>query len=175
VTELAWPDPPLADGAVRLRPWGEGGADDAVALAAAWADPEVQRWAAVPPPARRSVEHAARWIAHEAGRRRDGRALDLVISPVAPPDDLSVLGEVGLAPIDWEVMTAYIGWWVAAPARGSGVAARAVRLLAEWARSEHGHYVQAEVDTDNLASLRVAERAGVEVIGPPAPRTPRSL
>jgi RimJ/RimL family protein N-acetyltransferase len=173
VVELAWPDPPLADGAVRLRPWGEGGADDAAALAAAWADPEVQRWAAVPPAPRRSVRHAARWIAHEPERRRQGRALDLVISPAsaASAEGLAVLGEVGLAPINWDIMTAYIGWWVAAPARGSGVAARAVGLLADWARQELELYVLAEIDPANLASLRVAERAGVEVIGPPQPRS----
>jgi RimJ/RimL family protein N-acetyltransferase len=173
VVELAWPDPPLADGAVRLRPWGEGGADDAAALAAAWADPEVQRWAAVPLEPRRTVQHAARWIAHEPERRRQGRALDLVISPTAPEERLAVLGEVGLAPINWDIMTAYIGWWVAAPARGSGVAARAVRLFADWARQELELYVLAEIDPANLASLRVAERAGVDVIGPPMPHPPR--
>ena len=51
------PDPPLRSGDLRLRPWR---LDDAPALVAAWADPEIQRWTAVP----------------ERARPRGGRALD---------------------------------------------------------------------------------------------------
>ena len=42
---LPLPDPPLADDAVRLRPWG---ANDVDALVDAWADEEIQRWTRVP-------------------------------------------------------------------------------------------------------------------------------
>ena len=52
------PEPPPTDGVVVLRPWR---AADARALAAAWADPEIQRWTAVPDA--RGVGDAARWIA----------------------------------------------------------------------------------------------------------------
>ncbi|MGH9244254.1 MAG: GNAT family N-acetyltransferase [Acidimicrobiales bacterium] len=161
---LPRPEPPLGDGEVRLRPWGEGGDGDALALAAAWNDPAVRRWSAGPPPERRNPTYAARWIDGESDRRRRGLALDLVIAPADPPADTSVLGEVGLGPIDWRTMTAHIGWWVAGPARGKGVAARAVALLARWAERELALRVVAEVDPGNLASLRVAERAGVEVV-----------
>jgi RimJ/RimL family protein N-acetyltransferase len=156
------PDPPLTDGVIRLRPWQAVHAD-ARALSAAWDDPDVQRWTAVPPPNRRSADDAANWIAHEADRRRAGVSLDLVISPAAPGDD-TVLGEVGLAPIDWTTITAHIGWWVAIAARGQGVAARAVGLLARWAERELGLSVVAVVDPANRASRRVAERAEVELV-----------
>jgi RimJ/RimL family protein N-acetyltransferase len=59
-------------GAVALRPWRPA---DAPALAAAWADPDIARWTAVPED--RSVEAAARWIAGWDERRRRGLALDL--------------------------------------------------------------------------------------------------
>jgi RimJ/RimL family protein N-acetyltransferase len=173
VPSLPLPDPPLADGVIRLRRWGEAGragvATDAEALAAAWADPDVQRWSAVPPPAQRSVSHAARWIGDEAARRRDGLALDLVISPAT---EAQVLGEVGLAPIDWDAVTADIGWWVAPTARGGGIATRAVGLLAGWARTTLRLAIVAAVDPANRASRRVAERAGVDLAPWPRPADP---
>lgn len=156
---LPLPDPPLADGVVRLRPWLVA---DAAALAAAWADPEVQRWTAVPP--RRSEADAARWIAGDAERRRCGLALDLVVSP-ADPLDGTVLGEVGLGPIDWGAGRANLGWWVAAPARGRGVASRAAALLAAWTVATLGLAVDVDVDPANPASAKVARR--VAAVAPP--------
>jgi RimJ/RimL family protein N-acetyltransferase len=162
VRSIPLPDPPLADGVVRLRGWGATDARlDAAALAAAWHDPDVQRWSAVPPPELRTVDHAERWITREAERRRAGLAIDLVIAPAMPEDDGAVLGEVGLAPIDWEAMEASVGWWVAPGARGRGMATRAVTLLAGWARTELGLAPIAVVDPANRASVRVAQRAGV--------------
>lgn len=158
---LPLPDPPLTDGAVRLRPWR---VEDAAALAAAWADPEVQRWTAVP--ARRTEADATRWIAGEAERRRRGLALDLVVSPAGEEDD-SVLGEVGLGPIDWAAGRADLGWWVASAARGRGVASRAAVLLATWTVRELRLAVHVEVDPANPASARVAERVRAAAAPPP--------
>jgi RimJ/RimL family protein N-acetyltransferase len=164
---LPLPDPPLTDGVIRLRPWGVGDVRrDAEALAAAWIDPDVQRWSAVPTASRRSVDDAARWIGGEAQRRETGLALDLVISPAGDDDDdddEAVLGEVGLAPIEWDTMEANVGWWVAPAARGRGIASRAVALLAGWARSELRLTPVADVDPANRASIRVAEKAGLEL------------
>jgi RimJ/RimL family protein N-acetyltransferase len=157
------PEPPLADGIVRLRPWGAADVRrDAAALAAAWHDPDVQRWSAVPPPQLRTIEHAEGWITREAERRRAGLAIDLVIAPAEPEED-AVLGEVGLAPIDWGTMEAGVGWWVAPASRGRGIATRAVTLLAWWARTELALAPVAVVDPANRASVRVAERAGVDL------------
>ena len=158
-----------ADELIRLRAWGvtataAGVATDAEALAAAWADPDIQRWSAVPPPSHRSVAHAARWIRHEEDRRRAGLAIDLVISPSTDDEQHVVLGEVGLAPIDWTTRTAQIGWWVERSARGQGIATRAVGLLAGWARDRLDLRPVATVDPANRASWRVAERAGVAVV-----------
>ena len=53
------------------------------------------------------------------------------------------------------------GYWVAAPARGRGVATRAIRLLCAFAFAELGaKRVELWIEPVNAASLRVAEAAG---------------
>ncbi|MGH9187724.1 MAG: GNAT family N-acetyltransferase [Acidimicrobiales bacterium] len=163
---IPWPEPPLADEMVRLRPWL---AADAAALVAAWGDPAIRRWSPAPPPEWCTEEYAAKWIDGAERRRVEGVAIDLVISDPSPECDLeAVLGEVGLGPIDWEQGEADIGWWVAPSARGRGTATRSVRLLARWAETRLGLTVRATIDPSNQASLRVAQRAGVRLVSPPA-------
>jgi ribosomal-protein-alanine N-acetyltransferase len=149
---LPLPNPPLADEAVRLRPWG---ANDVGALVDAWADEEIQRWTLVPE--RRGEADALRWIAAEGLRRERGLSLDLVISP-ADEDDATVLGEVGMVPLAGGPSRAELGWWVAAPHRRRYVATRAVGLFATWLREDLAFTdLFAEVDPDNPASVWVAE------------------
>ncbi len=154
---LTLPDPPLTDpdAGVGLRAWGRPG--DADALAAAWSDPEVARWTAVPED--RSVAAAARWISGEAARRESGVALDLVLHLLDRPD--GVLGEVGLVVVDAERGVAEVGWWLAPTARGSGLAAAAVRCLTRWALGELGmRRLLARTHPDNPTAGRVAARSG---------------
>jgi len=141
-----------------LRPWE---ADDRDALVAAWADPEVRRWTAVP------VDHgpdaATRWIAGSRRRSEDGVAIDLVGASV---DDGRVLGEVGLSAFDSGRAAARIGWWTAEPERGRGVATAMVRALTDWAHEGPLalRAVVAEVDPANPASTAVARAAGYELV-----------
>ncbi len=151
------PDPPLADGVVRLRPWR---GEDAPALAAAWADEAIRRWTAVP--AHPSEAHARRWIDGAELRRGQGVALDLVVSP-ADPDDDTVLGEVGLVTMAGGPSRAEVGWWTGPDHRRRGVATRAVTLFAGWCRDALEIELFAEVDPDNPPSLWVAEAAGVRI------------
>lgn len=145
------PDPPLAAGPLVLRPWTT---DDAPALAAAWADPDVERWTGVP--GRTDEGAAQRWIAGEADRRARGLALDLVIEV-----DGEVAGEVGLTAIDPDPGTAEIGWWVAPGHRGRGLAAEAAKLVASWAVEELCvETVVARCHRENPASSGVARAAG---------------
>jgi RimJ/RimL family protein N-acetyltransferase len=137
---------------VRLRPWDVA---DAGALAAAWRDPEVRRWTAVPEDT--SEAAAVRWIEGWEARARSGVALDLVVSPLAGDE---VLGEVGFVR---DGTVARCGWWVVAAHRGQGVASEAVALLAARARAL-GLDPVADVDGANAASIRVAERAGIAVV-----------
>jgi RimJ/RimL family protein N-acetyltransferase len=145
---------------VRLRPWRDDPADVA-ALVAAWHDPLVA--AHNPVPRDVSPEAARRWIAGDAERRARGLALDLVIAPVAGE---VVWGEVGLRGVDEVAGRAEVGWWLAADARGRGVAAAALDLLATWALGPLGlRQVWARIDPANQASTHVAEAAGFRRLG----------
>lgn len=148
------PDPPLRSGALVLRPWRP---DDAPALVAAWADPEIQRWSAVP--AVRDLAGAERWIAGDGVRRERELSLDLVVER-----DRRVAGEVGLSQLDRRRGTVEIGWWTAERDRGRGLASTAGRLLVGWASATLGVAVVARCDAANPASVIVAERAGAMVL-----------
>lgn len=150
MTALRWPRPTLGDGRIVLRRWLPG---DAAALAAAWHDPLVLRWTAVP--ADRSEVAARRWIAWSPQLVARGLSLDLV---VADAQD-RVLGEVGLT--GFSEGSADIGFWVGPTWRGEGVATRAVRLVTAWAtRNRAGFRLRGEVASGNLGSQRVLHAAG---------------
>lgn len=163
---MADPPLPLVDpgAGIALRAWRD---DDAPALAAAWADPDVARWATVPGDG--SVAAAARWIAGAPLRAATGASVDLVVGPVDGDD---VWGEVGVARLrlraDGEERTVGdVGWWVVAPRRGRGVARAAVALLAGWAASEGGLTpLVARIEPGHLASEAVAAGAGFTRRGP---------
>jgi RimJ/RimL family protein N-acetyltransferase len=55
-----------------------------------------------------------------------------------------------------------IGYWVAAAARGRGVATRALRLVCEWRQERPLRLV---THPRNVASQRVAEKAGFRCVG----------
>ncbi|MFN0088851.1 MAG: GNAT family N-acetyltransferase [Acidimicrobiales bacterium] len=159
--EIPLPEPPLAGGGLRLRPWRPV---DATALADAWADPEIRRFTAVP--ATPTVAYAQRWIAGWEARRRRGLALDLVVGPA---DGLAVWGEVGLFGFTQGAggAEAEIGWWTAPGRRSLGIAGRAVALVAAWACGPLGlATLVAELDAANPASRRVAEKAGFAPAAP---------
>jgi RimJ/RimL family protein N-acetyltransferase len=146
---------------IRLRGWRDDPADIA-ALVAAWRDPSVA--SANPVPSDPSPGAARRWIAGESERRLRGLALDLVISPF---DGDIVWGEVGLRGFDGAIRRAEVGWWLATEARGRGVAAAAVDLVATWALAEPLglRQVWARIDPVNAASSRVAAAAGFRLLG----------
>jgi RimJ/RimL family protein N-acetyltransferase len=62
---------------------------------------------------------------------------------------------------DWEVRSAEIGYGVRGDQRGGGFATEALMALARWALTEGGmQRVWLTANTDNPASIRVAEKAG---------------
>jgi RimJ/RimL family protein N-acetyltransferase len=180
---LVLPDPPLADTAagILLRAWSPS-SEDAAALAAAWADPEVA--AANRVPADASLAAAARWLRGDAERRRRGVELDLVVGPLR--GEAAVLGEVGLRNFNRARGRAELSWWTAPGHRGRGVASAGARLLTEWARRPPLGLVQVwcRIDPANSQSAGVAAAAGLVRLGtaagvdvwasatPPAPTSP---
>jgi RimJ/RimL family protein N-acetyltransferase len=153
VPPIPLPDPELTDAVVRLR---APGPEDVPALVAACQDPLIDRFTPLPSP---YTEADARvWVDGAAASRESGEALNLII---APADGDAVLGTVGLLRPDWTHRTAEVGYLVAPEARGAGVAARAARLLATWGLTAlRLARVSAEIDADNAASQRAAQRAG---------------
>jgi RimJ/RimL family protein N-acetyltransferase len=158
---LPWP--PLADPVTQigLRPWGAG-EDDAPALAAAWADPEIARWTSVPDA--HDVDAARTWIRGEEVRRSRGLAMDLVISHLDEPRQ--VLGEVGLVMVEADKGWAELGFWLASDARGRGRAAAAASVFVEWVLRELPvQRLFARTQPDNPKAGRVAEAAGMARAG----------
>jgi RimJ/RimL family protein N-acetyltransferase len=138
----------LSDGVVLLRPWRLG---DLACVRAASEDPVIPDGTTVP---RTWSDEAGRaWIERQWTRE----PCSLAIAPAGDGDALgcAVLlhratpGVVGL------------GYWVIGPARGRGLAARAVRLLRDWALGEGGLVrVEAHVEPGNVASERALRAAG---------------
>src|SRR5918999_6500308 len=152
VPEIPLPNPPLGDGVVLLRPWAAADADD---IARCCQDPEIPRWTHVPSPYAR--EDAQMFLAESERSRLRGDELSLAVTNA---DGGGLLGAIGIRPGVGD-RGAEVGYWVAAPARRRGTAARALRLLAEWALRDLGEErVQVVAHPLNEASQRVALRAG---------------
>ena len=141
-----------------LRPYT---LDDVPEVTAACQDPEIARWTAtIPWPYRE--DHARTWISSHGLLWENGEAAEFAITAA---QDGQLLGSVGLR-LDWEDKTAVAGYWVAARARNRGVATRALRLATTWAFETLGlSAVELVTMIGNVASERVAERVGFEVVG----------
>ncbi|MDN3480724.1 GNAT family protein [Arthrobacter sp. APC 3897] len=78
----------------------------------------------------------------------------------------TAVGNAGISRIDLRHGTAWTYYWLAAPARGNGAAARAVATLARWAAEElELHRLELGHRTNNPASCRVARAAGFTAEG----------
>ncbi len=150
---VAPPQPPLSDGVVTLRPWRE---DDAPALAAAADDPDVARWLPDLPSPYTLADAEAYITARPAGF---AAGTDLAF---AACDADGLVGSAGIPRRDPRNGVSEVGYWIAAGARGRGLATRAVRLLVAWAFDGLGDgRVELMAGPHNLASCRVAEKAGL--------------
>jgi RimJ/RimL family protein N-acetyltransferase len=137
---------------VVLRAWR---LEDVPAVTAACQDAEIARWLAfVPQP---YTEEDARFYIQGCLEAGDDR------TPFAITD--AETGEV-IGSIDMSInrlQTGHIGYWLAAESRGRGLTTAALRALSKWAIEERGlGRVELVTDPDNIASQRVAEKAGFQ-------------
>jgi RimJ/RimL family protein N-acetyltransferase len=140
----------LPAGPVVLRPWRQ---DDLDAAWAALQDRDTRRWNGDGGASRQDAAALIRRRSDWSGGRHASWA-------VAEPDG-TFLGSVSLHSIDAEEGTAEIGYWIAPDARGRGLAAIAVDAACRWAFAAVPLARIALVhDVANVASARVAERAG---------------
>jgi [ribosomal protein S5]-alanine N-acetyltransferase len=135
----------LEDDAIVLRPLEEG---DAPALAEAIGnDPDLDRWTQIPFP--NTEDRAREFIA----------STEESSFAIFDRGGAELLGGIGVRLYDAAVVE--VGYWVKAEARGRGVATRALALIARFAIDELGAArVQLRTEPDNVASQRVAEKAG---------------
>jgi RimJ/RimL family protein N-acetyltransferase len=147
------PQPPLSDGVVTLRQWGEPG--DVEAITEACNDRAIAEFLdLIPSPYTEDDARAYLEICREGWA--DGTQTNFAITEGGRP-----LGSVGVRWVDRDQGVAEVGYWMAAEARGRGLCTRAVRLLSRWVLLEcGGERLQLRADEQNPASRKVAENAG---------------
>lgn len=142
------PDPPLSDGGITLRPMDER---DLPTIERAASDAEVLKWFDL---------HTRGPSDYLAGKREawvEGTGASFAICDAALPD--ACVGHVFVERDDDG--RGSIGYWLLEDSRGKGHATRAVQLIASWALPEMRlGRLQLHTDPENVASQRVAERAG---------------
>ena len=114
---------------------------------------------ALPPGAPSDPDEVTGWLAAGAQRpRQEGTGLHLMMLDRAAG---KVVGSIGLFHADWEVRSVEIGYGVDAGERGKGYATEALGAVARWVLTEGGlQRAWLTANTDNVASVRVAEKAG---------------
>jgi RimJ/RimL family protein N-acetyltransferase len=137
---------------VVLRAWRM---EDAPAVAEACRDAEIARWLAfVPQPY--TSDDARRYIQECIEASDDRRPFAITDAETG-----AVIGSIDLRIT--RLGAGHIGYWMAADARGRGLGTAALRTLTRWAIEELGvGRVELVTDPDNIASQRVAEKAGFQ-------------
>lgn len=154
MSPLAYPEPELSDGVIRLRPWN---GDDLACIEEAATDPRIPEGTTVP--ARFSVAAGRAFVERQHGRLTSGQGVSLAIT------DSASARAVGLVILTMRPQPGVggIGYWLVPSARGHGRAGRAADLVTRWGL-EHLHLarVEAWAEPENVASHRTLEAAGFQ-------------
>ncbi len=138
-----------------LRPYR---GEDAPDVALACRDELTQRWLPLPTPY--TDADALAWCTEMAPRfRASGEGIEW--AAIRRADD-RLIGSFGLKRTDWRARSSEIGYWVAPWARGHGLAVETVVAIGRWLLVEQRfERLVLRAATDNRASQRVAEKAGL--------------
>ncbi|MCM0678713.1 GNAT family N-acetyltransferase [Micromonospora phytophila] len=137
-------------------------AADAAAAGEVFADRQTQRW--LPLADSSGQIDGLAWCTDLARQRRDSGDGDHYA--VLRREDDRVVGCLWTRRTDWGARCTEVSYAIAPHARGFGLAAEAVDALAIALILEHGfHRVELRVAPGNLASRRVAEKAGFSYEG----------
>ncbi len=118
-------------------------------------DDEIQKWFPLPFPY--ISEHAKVFIEDQAARAQSsGTGLVSVIEHAG-----KFAGLIDIKRTDWRSRSCEIGYMTLPWARSKGVTSKALELLSHWIIQEFGFQrIEVRVATGNIASQRVAEKAG---------------
>jgi len=148
----SFPSPVIRSDRLELREYGPDDLGLAGEVAAAG------EGEALPPGVPTNPDQLAQWFAngmHQVGR---DSAVHLMMLDRA---SARIVGSIGVFHADWEIGSAEIGYGVRSDARSQGYATEALAAVARWALTEGGlQRAWLTANTDNLASIRVAEKAG---------------
>lgn len=134
-----------------LRPWTQ---EDVPALAAAYADPDIQHWNLNSFDETEAEHLIVKW--NDSWKNETGASW-----AIAGSSDDCAVGQVGLRVIDLVGGEAEVCYWVAPQARGVGTASLATGTLSEWLLEDLGlHRLELGHSIHNPASCRVATKAG---------------
>ncbi len=141
---------------VTLRPWSDVDLD---AIVRRINDPEIGTYLDLVPQPYTPAD-AREWFAITAGWWEEGTSATFGIHVDSIEGAVGGIGVRFLADIDEGC--AEVGYWVGAEARGRGVATKATRAVARWAFAAVPGLarLQLRADVQNIASNRVAEKAG---------------
>ena len=138
---------------VTLRPWRSG---DAAALSRAIQDPEIVRWLGIEVPY--TIDDARRFIDRAADQWDRRQGAHFVIADLENSDPLGYLGVLAVEP---DMAVVEIVYWVAADARGRGVATAALADVLPWiAEAIAPERIELGMVGGNTASAAVAEACG---------------
>lgn len=142
----------IAAGRLQLRPFAPYDEDDVLA---ACQDPAIQHWTTVPSPYTREL--AREWLSH------DRFAVDEPTWAVRDAVTGALLASVALRVRDG---VGDVGYWCAAPARGTGVMTEALQAVCRWGFGALGlDHITWCAEVGNWASRAVAEKSGFRVEG----------
>ena len=113
-------------------------------------------------PERFTGENGRAWVRRQQERARSGQGWSLAVGNALTGEALGCI-VLMLRP---QAGVAGIGFWLVPEARNSGYATRAVRLLSDWGlEAPRLHRIEALVEPENDASVRVLSKCGFEYEG----------
>jgi len=130
---------------------------DADALSRACLDPDLAAW--VEPPAGSPIAAAHRLLGQLQRGWEQGKTASFVY---APPETDDVLALIALM-LEGDPAVAEVAYWVNPAARRRGIATSVLKLVSRWALDDVGlERLWLEIEPENMASHRVAERNGFQ-------------
>jgi RimJ/RimL family protein N-acetyltransferase len=151
--------PDLADDVVRLEPLGVALKDEMAWLVEG--DEEIRRFTLLP--SKPTPDFVETWLRSYDDGWADGSRAGFAVRDAEGGD---VIGFGGFVRLDLDEQQGEAGYVLREAGRGRGAATRLLLLVSRWGFEELGlERIELRIDTDNAASVRVAERSGYRLDG----------